>query len=230
VVQRFEVGLGQRRGDLYTLTVERRVEEPVAPSATLPPELLAPVVLEGSVSGVRPPFGSAVPELVPPVVPADGGVVGLVGTVPVLGEVTVPPGAGVVRVGVVGVVVVVGTVVVVVPGVVGVPMGVVVVEVGVDVVGVLSEGALSGSMTSEMGSARGGASPVRGAAGGAAGRLLTASAVSRGCLPAGVAAPTGATGVDGAVCVWTLADTVVAAGEDRDRERGCAAAVLTMRW
>jgi hypothetical protein len=46
--------LRQRRGDLYTLTVERRVDEPLAPRAT-PPECLVPLVFDVWFRGCRPP-------------------------------------------------------------------------------------------------------------------------------------------------------------------------------
>jgi hypothetical protein len=158
VIEGLEIRLDQRCDDLYTLTVERRVEEPVAPSATLPPELLVPLVFDVCVRGVR-PEGWPVPALEPPVVPVVV-VVPFVGRVPAPGPVTVLPGGTAVPVGVVGVPAVVGTVVV------GVPVGavpVVVALVGVVLVvvvgpvagAVLSAGVLSGSISSEIGSGRG---------------------------------------------------------------------------
>jgi hypothetical protein len=167
VIEGLEVGLGQRCDDLYTLTVDRRVEEPVEPRATLPAERCG-LVFDVCVRGVR-PFGGIgwpVVELGAPVVPvvdvpAPGDV-----TVPAPGVVTVPPGPAVVDVPVVEVPVVVGTVVVVVPVVVGVvvvPVGVVVVVVPV-VAGPLSAGVLSGSISSEIGRGCRAGPPVPGAA------------------------------------------------------------------
>jgi hypothetical protein len=149
VIEGVQVGLGQRWVDLYTLTLPRRIEAPVAPSAT-PPVELEPVPLEVCVSGVRAAGGGVVPE--PPVLPVLD--VGSFGTVPVVGTVLVPVGA--MPVGFVGLVVV-GTPVVVVPVAGGVPgvvaVGVVLVDGVVVVVGLAAGSVfkLSGSTSSEIG-------------------------------------------------------------------------------
>jgi hypothetical protein len=63
VIEGLQVGLGQRRVDLYTLTLPRRVEAPVAPRATPPfePERV-PLVFEVWVSGERAVGGSVAGE------------------------------------------------------------------------------------------------------------------------------------------------------------------------
>lgn len=132
----------------------------MALSATPPPEP-APLVFEVWVRGLRPVDGWPVLEPWVAVVVGVGvvGVVGVVGTAPVL-----PVGIGVsvpvVGVPVVGVVTVVGTVAV---GVVTVPvLPGVVTEGGLAVAAGSPTGRLSGSITSEMGSGRWGASPLAG--------------------------------------------------------------------
>jgi hypothetical protein len=138
------------------------VEEPVALSATAPPEAESvPLVFEVWVSGVRPVDGWPLPVvLVVGVVVVVGEVPVVVGTVPVL-----PVGAGA-PVPVVGVLPIVGVEVVgTVPVVVGrVPVlpGVVVEGGLVPAVGLPARGLfrLSGSITSEMGSGCRGAAVV----------------------------------------------------------------------
>jgi hypothetical protein len=145
VIEGLQIGLGQRRVDLYTLTPPARVDEPVAPSATAPLEPV-PLVVEVLVSGES-AVGCGAPE--PSVLPvlevgSLGGATPEIGTVPV--PVVVLP-VGVVGLGVVGVPVV-GT-----PVAVGLP-GVVVDGVVVVVVVGLAAGSLlrlSGSTTSEIG-------------------------------------------------------------------------------
>jgi hypothetical protein len=145
VIEGLQVGLGQRRVDLYTLTLPARVDEPVAPRATAPLGLV-PLVGEVLVSGES-AVGGVAPE--PPVLPVlDVGSLG--GTTPAIGTVPVP--VVVVPVGVVGLGVV-GAPVVGTPVAVGLP-GVVVDGVVVVVVVGLAAGSLlrlSGSTTSEIG-------------------------------------------------------------------------------
>jgi hypothetical protein len=154
VIEGLQIGLGQRRVDLYTLTLPARVDEPVAPSATAPfdPVLLVFEVLVSGESAV----GGVTPE--PSVLP-----VLLGGTTPAIGAVPVPVGVvsvGVVGLGVVGAPVTGAAVAVGLPGVVvvGVVVGVVVV-VGLPAAGSLFR--LSGSTTSEIGRGCGRLSVIR---------------------------------------------------------------------
>jgi hypothetical protein len=154
VIEGLQIGLGQRRVDLYTLTLPARVDEPVAPSATAPldPVLLVFEVLVSGESAV----GGVTPE--PSVLP-----VLLGGTTPAIGTVPVPVGVvsvGVVGLGVVGAPVTGAPVAVGMPGVVvvGVVVGVVVV-VGLPAAGSLFR--LSGSTTSEIGRGCGRLSVIR---------------------------------------------------------------------
>lgn len=147
MIEGLQIRLGQRRVDLYTLTLPARVDEPVAPRATAP---LDPVVLvfEVLVSGERAVGGVAPEPALLPVLPVLlGGITPAIGTVPV--PVVVVP-AGVVGLGVVGTPLVGAPVAVGLPGavVVGVVVGVVVV---VELPAAGSVFRLSGSITSEIG-------------------------------------------------------------------------------
>jgi hypothetical protein len=216
VIEGLQIRLGQRRVDLYTLTLLGRVDEPVAPRATAPFDPV-PLVVEVLVSGES-AVGGVAPEPVLPVLEVGS----LGGTTPAIGTVPVP--VVVVPVGVVGLGVV-GAPVVGTPVAVGLP-GVVVDGVVVVVVPGLAAGSLlrlSGSTTSEIGRGAGRLSVLRLAAPPVLELLETECAVVWGAGAGGVVAGAG-TGSDSAEATAAAAvePTAWASTDRRLLEAGAA--------